>query len=198
MTIDKLSLLRVFSLTGRFGRECYYKNLLLKLEEIDQSFSKPTVRFKTIIWELYNCLSRGPLPTLEEDIGLFRHTDLALNTISSELALELTNTLLTGERNIRLKDHFKKVNLYKPIPILDWFSNSESANQFIKQAIELLRNWCYLNPREQDGFNTNTMEVIMSKTLTDFLSGRDFKLVVNDLITLVKFNLEKEIGLLND
>lgn len=198
MTIDKLSLLNVFSLTCGFGKKLYYKNLLRRLTEIEENFSKPTVRFRTNVWDLYDCLVRASKIPLEEDLDLFRYTELTISTKSSEKALEYMEVLLRGEASFKKEDYFKEVDYSKPKNIIEWYSNIYSFQKFYDDAITIVGLWCLTNPKYEEGVSKyDTTSNSVNRVLLEFLSSRDFKMIITDLINISRFNLEKNLGLLN-
>lgn len=197
MAFDKLSLLRVFSLTCNYGKKVYYRNLLNELGRIEGNFSKPSVRLRTNVWDSYNCLIRLAEIPLEEDLSLFRYQRLTISTKSSEGALKLMESLIEGER-FKKETYFKSRDYLKPTELINWYSNLYSFQKFYEHGVTIVGLWCSLNPKDEDGFSQDKVVPLINQVLLDFLSSREFKIVLTDLINISRFNLEKNIGLFND
>lgn len=197
MAIDKISLLKVFSLTCKYGKKVYYHNLLNKLESVERNFSKPSVRFRTNVWDLYDCLTRLSTMPIEEDLTLFRYESIVISTTSSEAALAFLEAVIEGER-VKKEFYFKQFEVLKPVKMIDWYSNLYSFQKFIESGVVVAGLWCALNPNQEDGPSQDQVIPVMNQVLLDFLGGREFRVILNDLISVSRFNLERNLRLLND
>lgn len=197
MAIDKMSLLKVFSLTCKYGKKVYYQTLFDKLESVERNFSKPSVRFRTNVWDLYDCLTRLSTMPIEEDLSLFRQQSIVISTTSSEAALAFLERVLEGER-VKKEFYFKQYDALKPVKMIDWYSNLFSIQTFLENGLVVVGLWCALNPNQDDGPSQEQVLPVMNQVLLDFLGGREFRTILNDLISISRFNLERNLRLLND
>lgn len=175
----------------------YYNRLILRLEKINNQFGSVKIRFVTTLHELKGVVEEAHNIALEEDFRWFSETILDLNSTTSREVNEALKTILKGSPQ-KPEEGFREFGPIKR-PLISWYSNRESFDGFIEDAFLLLKTYCNLNPlNEETGDIYKDGEIPEWNTIVKhFITSRYFKLMVQDLIVLLKLTLTSQIRMLN-
>lgn len=194
--LSKLSVKRVMAKVSRKGKLAYYKHLLSKILEVENSIhsNSPTVSFKEVVRCLYDyLLELRNLPIAQEidvlktQYGRF-HYKSSMETLT--LIYRLEDSRLTNPQDY-LNSHYEEVQL------LDWFSNSESVKELIEFTSVYVLAWLSLKSNE-DVSISEVPDLWINDSVRDFLLSTEFKKLLMDVITMLILNLEILIGSLNE
>lgn len=159
-----------------------------QLTEINQRFSKASVRFAAQIQDLYDCLK--PLNTsFDINPRVYLPLPIELSTKSSKDAHRLVERVLSGY-SWNPDEHFVS-NMIEYYPsFLDWYSNGYSLDGYYQGMVKLMELYCALFPvipNEDDPVECHPV-------VENFLTSRWFRLMVIDLIKILTLVLIQRRG----
>mgnify|MGYP003407327187 CR=1 FL=1 len=195
MAITKLGLLRLMSnwpFVGKKIRLTLSHQLLGEFDAVEKGFGSATVRFSTAIAQLYDSLEGFDF-ALEEDFAAYNALTLTAYTKTSGEAHKLLERL-RGIGGPKLEDYFKETMKEQPSPFLGWYSNRQSFEGFVAGTIALVELYTQMNPRSTDGRVYTAKELAVTYSTQEFLSSKYFKLLVLDLIQVLRIVLYLEIN----
>ena len=195
MAITKLGLLRLMSnwpFVGKKIRLTLANRLLEEFDAVEKGFNSATVRFSTAISRLYDSLEGFDF-ALEEDFAAYHSLTLTAYTKTSGEAHRLLERL-QGIGGPKTENYFKETMKESPSPFLGWYSNRQSFEGFIGGSIALIDLYTKMNPRSTDGHVYTAKELAVSYSNQEFLSSKYFKLLVLDLLQVLRVVLYLEIN----
>lgn len=186
-------------------------SVLAEVAHIKKQFNKPMVRFDDNIHALYDCL-RGLDLTLQEDIEWFLTLDITCYTKTSTEAAKYLNRHF--ENGFPKEEHFFKVLSVGSLEtgLLDWYSNFDTAQEFIDLFFYVIDVYCAENlrsvkspafdPDEQDDVSgsvayTDSRKREINPSLMDFFNSNTFKLVLEDFMVVIEVVIYSQLRRLN-
>ena len=205
MAMTKLSILKLLKdvpLIQKWTRLEYYKEARLQLERIEARFSSATVRFTDNVHDLHECLLQMSEVTLVEDFEWFEGLHLNTYTKTSASVATLLWKLLE-KQVVNVDDHFKEYEVKKRTEFMQWYSNRPSLDAFIGNGFAMLAAYCDVNPRaferdhDHEEFTATTKSVQRNQPLDAFISSKNFRYMIDDLITIIRIALRSQIRVLD-
>jgi len=174
---------------GKYIRTRVDKATLSELLMIEARFGSSTVRFDTLVHDLYDCLK-----DLERPLGIvpakFHGYQLAIHTRSSKTISEYLERVYEND-SLNLDNYFSLYSTSRLTGFLDWFSSEESVEKYFDQMLGLLAFACV--QLKCDGYET--LKVPESNVaLVRLASSRWLKLLMMDLIQVLTTVLEERTG----
>lgn len=197
LALIKFKLLGNLPFIGKRFQADYYNELMGQITKFDKLFNKPTVKFDQIIHDLYDCLVTAPLDVCE-DFDWFMTLGITAHTKTSRDALAFLYEL--GEsRPFKFDPYFKEFHVSsKETDFLAWYSNRDSAMQFVWMFMEVLQLYCLENPLdENDGAEFKEHRKAINKPTMEFFNSSYFRLVLDDFITIVQLSIDSQLRRLN-
>lgn len=186
---QKYGMLGKLPFIGKYIRMQVDKATLKELLFIEKQFASSTVRFDTLIHDLYDCLKDLERP-LAVDPFKFHNYGLVVHTRSSKTIALYLDRVFNNE-NLNFDVYFGLYVNSREVEFLDWFSTEESVEHFIDQMMALLVLSCVRF--KCDGYET--LQVPESNVELERLSSsRWLKLLVMDLIQVLATILKERIG----
>lgn len=186
---QKYGILGELPFIGKYIRMRVDKATLKELLMIEKQFASSTVRFDTLIHNLYDCLKDLERP-LALDPNNFHNYALDIHTRSSKTISTYLERIYNNE-NLNIDTYFGVYVQSRQAEFLDWYSSEESVEQFVDQVMGLLALTCVRY--KCDGYET--LKVPESNAELDRLaSSRWLKLLVMDLIQVLTTVLEERTG----
>lgn len=186
---QKYGILGTLPFIGKYMRMQVDKATLKELRLIETQFASSTVRFDTLIHDLYDCLKDLERP-LAVDPSRFHNYQFRVHTRSSKTISMYLERIYANE-NLNFDVYFGVYINSRPAEFLDWYSNEESLELFVDQMMGLLMLSCVRF--KCDGYET--LKVPESNAELDRLSSsRWLKLLIMDLIQVLATVLEERTG----
>jgi hypothetical protein len=186
---QKYGMLGTLPFVGKYVRMQVDKATLKELLLIEKKFTSSTIRFDTLIHDLYDCLKDLERPLLVNPHKFHNYGCLIHTRSSKTIAIYLER--IYNNENLNIDTYFSVYANSKQVAFLDWFSTEESVEQFVDQMMGLLVLSCIRF--KCDGYET--LEAPKSNVALDQLvSSRWLKLLVMDLIQVLVTVLEERIG----
>jgi hypothetical protein len=191
-----LSALRKVPGVQRWATTGYYRLLLKDLTEATDQFGKRNVRYVDVIHRLYDVLKDAEL-SYEEDFDWMRNQLITVSTKTSGDAYTLLSILIE-EKRIALTETYFRAAPIVPVPVNTWYSNQYSVERFLDLGLTLLELYCLYNPKLEDvktsaeGLADQDIPTL-NPSLQQLLSGKDFKLLVEDLIEVVRLIVRSHV-----
>lgn len=186
---EKYGILGELPFIGKYIRTRVDKATLKELLAIEKRFDLPTVRFDTLIHDLYDCLKDLERP-LAIDPNNFHNYELVIHTRSSKTISTYLERIYNNE-NLNFDAYLGVYVHSRRAGFLDWYSNEESVEQFVDQVMGLLALTCVRY--KCDGYETFKVPESNAE-LERLSSSRWLKLLVMDLIQVLATVLEERIG----
>lgn len=186
---QKYGMLGSLPFIGKYIRRQVDKATLKELLFIEKQFASSTVRFDTLVHDLYDCLKDLERP-LAVDPGKFHNYQLTIHTRSSKTISTYLERIY-GNENLNFDVYFGVYTNSRRAGFLDWFSTEESVELFMDQMLGLLTLSCVRF--KCDGYES--LKVPESNVELERLSSsRWLKLLIMDLIQVLVTILEERTG----
>jgi hypothetical protein len=186
---QKYGILGRLPFIGKYIRMQVDKATLKELLFIEKQFASSTVRFDTLIHDLYDCLKDLERPLAVDPIK-FHNYQLLVHTRSSK-TISVYLERVYGNENLNFDVYFGLYVNSRDVGFLDWFSNEESLEKFTDQMLGLLMLSCVRF--KCDGYETlNAPE--SNPELERLVSSRWLKLLVMDHIQVLVTILTERTG----
>lgn len=186
---QKYGLLGKLPFIGKYIRMQVDKATLKELLFIEKQFASSTVRFDTLIHDLYDCLKDLERPLAVDPIK-FHNYQLLIHTRSSK-TISVYLERIYGNENLNFDAYFGLYINQREAGFLDWYSNDESVEKFVDQMMGLLM--LTLVRFKCDGYET--LKVPESNDELERLSSsRWLKLLIMDLIQVLVTILKERTG----
>lgn len=195
----KYDLFRNWPVIGKDIQRDHYNKVSAEIEGVLKRFNHPKVTLTDSVRCLYDCL-KGLDIRLHDDFSWYPNVAISAYTKTSYDASALLHMTLAGGFP-RYDEYFKELYVSNhETSFLDWYSNPESAEEFLGQFMLILHLYCEDNPvdeeyGEQYRFDYQRKE--LKPGLLDFFSSRYFRLVLDDFITLVRLAIHTQLRRLN-
>lgn len=186
---QKYGILGKLPFIGKYIRMQVDKATLKELLFIEKQFGSTTVRFDTLIHDLYDCLKDLERPLAIDPIKFHNYT-FTIHTRSSKTIAVYLERIYENE-NLNFDAYFGLYINSREASFLDWYSNEESVEKFVDQMLGLLMLACVRF--KCDGYET-LQGPESNEELERLSSSRWLKLLIMDLIQVLVTILEERTG----
>lgn len=186
---QKYGILGKLPFIGKYIRMQVDKATLKELLFIEKQFGSTTVRFDTLIHDLYDCLKDLERPLAIDPVKFHNYT-FTVHTRSSKTIAVYLERIYENE-NLNFDAYFGLYINSRQASFLDWYSNEESIEKFVDQMLGLLMLACVRF--KCDGYET-LQSPESNVELERLSSSRWLKLLVMDLIQVLVTILEERTG----
>lgn len=186
---QKYGMLGKLPFIGKYIRMQVDKATLKELRFIEKQFGSTTVRFDTLIHDLYDCLKDLERPLAIDPLKFHNYT-FTIHTRSSKTIAVYLERIFENE-NLNFDAYFGLYVNSREVSFLDWYSNEESVEKFVDQMLSLLMLTCVRF--KCDGYET-LQSPESNVELERLSSSRWLKLLVMDLIQVLVTILEERTG----
>jgi len=185
-----------FPLIGKVAEKKYCEEMLLELERFEARFFSSTVRFVDQIHDLYDCLERSTV-SFNDDYNYVDGLVPKLHTRSSGRISTCLAKVFNNEIEL-LEVYFKTPDQSTQERFTKWYSNDPSTNYFLNSSLLLMGVYCHRNPRDEDGVvHDDQKQLPWNPAIKHFITSPYFKLVVMDVISVMKVALDVRLWRLN-
>ena len=161
-----------------------------ELDKVSKQFHSPMIRFATIVHNLYDVLQEARMP-LNAHFEWLTTQVIPINTKTSEEAYRLLENLLQG-RGVKPSLSFRSQEGFEPIPVDDWYSNTESVELFYDRALTMMQAYCEKNPLDPEWDEVNKPTVNWNPAVMAFIGSMEFKLMIHDIIAVTRLILQSQ------
>lgn len=186
---QKYGILGKLPFIGKYIRMQVDKATLKELLFIEKQFGSTTVRFDTLIHDLYDCLKDLERPLAIDPVKFHNYT-FTIHTRSSKTIAVYLERIYENE-NLNFDAYFGLYINSRQASFLDWYSNEESIEKFVDQMLGLLMLACVRF--KCDGYET-LQGPESNEELERLSSSRWLKLLIMDLIQVLVTILEERTG----
>jgi len=186
---QKYGMLGKLPFIGKYIRMQVDKATLKELLLIEKRFGSTTVRFDTLIHDLYDCLKDLERPLAVDPVKFHNHT-FTIHTRSSKTIAVYLERIFENE-NLNFDAYFGLYVNSREVSFLDWYSNEESVEKFVDQMLGLLMLTCIRF--KCDGYETLKFTE-GNVELERLSSSRWLKLLIMDLIQVLVTILAERTG----
>lgn len=186
---QKYGLMGKLPFIGKYIRRQVDKATLKELLFIEKQFASSTVRFDTLIHDLYDCLKDLERPLAIDPIKFHNYQFLIHTRSSKTISVYLER--IYGNENLNFDTYFGLYINNREAKFLDWFSTEESVEKFVDQMMGLLMLTCVRFKCE--GYETLIVPESNAE-LERLSSSRWLKLLIMDLIQVLVTILEERTG----
>ncbi len=186
---QKYGILGKLPFIGKYIRMQVDKATLKELLFIEKQFGSTTVRFDTLIHDLYDCLKDLERPLAIDPVKFHNYT-FTIHTRSSKTIAVYLKRIYENE-NLNFDAYFGLYINSRQASFLDWYSNEESIEKFVDQMLGLLMLACVRF--KCDGYET-LQGPESNEELERLSSSRWLKLLIMDLIQVLVTILEERTG----
>lgn len=186
---QKYGILGKLPFIGKYIRMQVDKATLKELLFIEKQFGSTTVRFDTLIHDLYDCLKDLERPLAIDPVKFHNYT-FTVHTRSSKTIAVYLERIYENE-NLNFDAYFGLYINSRQASFLDWYSNEESIEKFVDQMLGLLMLACVRF--KCDGYET-LQGPESNEELERLSSSRWLKLLIMDLIQVLVTILEERTG----
>lgn len=183
-------------LVGEWFRLKYYNELILQLDTLKKQLSSPSIRFNFTVHQLYTIVHEAHNISLVEDFKWFNGLTQVYNSVTSSELSEALKGILDGSPQSSGRG-FKDYTI-RPAPLMSWYSNKGSFDNFLENAVAVIGIYCNCNPLNEEVGNTiKYSDFNWNHTLRLFISDRHFKFLIYDLLSALNLVLTSQIRVLN-
>lgn len=196
MEVTKLKILGFLNNTfmKRWVVAAYQRELLTEVQRVHERFNSATARFVDTVHDLYDCL-KGAEIALYEDFRWFHGLGISTHTKTAAEAYELVRKVVEGYVFLKAEDHLRQTDHAKETPFINWYSHANDYQGFITLMLVVLENYCYHKPRDPElGPQFELGDQIRWRNgAAEFCNGPYFKMMIDDLVTMVRLALDSNI-----
>ena len=174
----------LFSVVSKWQQRKLLLKTIDQLNSIENQFTGGVKSFNQNVESLYDCVIKLPL-SIQEDFRLFMTQGFFLSTKTSIKASECVSRYLTG---VFVDNTLYLDELHAEKAFVDWYSNAESADEFVEGMFSLLYRFVVYKRSINNQLDINEIGMVgkLSEVEIDLFSSHHFKLLVMDFISVYK------------